>query len=441
MPIVNDQMIPINLITGKHTNTSVDDSGRLTLESSSPTTGTDVLDVNSYPVVIYVDGINGDDTAGNGGYYTAYKTVPKATSVATVENTLIFIISEGTYEIPRGIQSLLTTGTTLTYAVSKLVYGKVIFELQFRGHSIGIVMTKLNSFVGIIFRVASTVNNYYDNFSDSATINLDFYNCAFDSTNMVTQSFPILTGSSAGSKVTKLLYQNCTFQPLFVTNSTNAGVYNGTFTNCVHVKAGFTTQEFNLNGATIDSAYYVTAGAWSNVGSGTNKDGRQASLGVYGGIYSYPLSAFKMSGNYETPSLDLGLYLDSITSFTGNITAPEGATLNIYTSTSADNDSFSPYVLINGDGTINSPQQRYIKMKFELQPTSNRTLTTVQYEFLGNDSNKFFADNQLDFSGYLEIKSIFPETMQLVSILDNGKLFKATINKSQFISIQGIGVN
>lgn len=46
-------------------------------------------------------------------------------------------------------------------------------------------------------------------------------------------------------------------------------------------------KETCLTNANIDEEYKITSEGWKNTGTGTNPDGTQANIGVYGGKYSW----------------------------------------------------------------------------------------------------------------------------------------------------------
>ncbi|MGN2339847.1 DUF1565 domain-containing protein [Clostridium cagae] len=68
--------------------------------------------------IIYVDGAHGDDLNGDGSKVNPVKSLTKATSIVDTNNTLIYMLTPGTYEVANGLQSLLSSNYALTYTTS-----------------------------------------------------------------------------------------------------------------------------------------------------------------------------------------------------------------------------------------------------------------------------------------------------------------------------------
>lgn len=116
------------------------------------------------------------------------------------------------------------------------------------------------------------------------------------------------------------------------------------------------------------------------------------------------------------------------------------ASVDIYTSTSNDNVNFSTYQLINADGTISSPQGRYVKIKLVLNASGNDTITTHN-DFFSAESSQFEADSQLVFDGSLKLKTSYQDSMTKdAGWSDVGTLLKTTIEKTSFKVIEKIEV-
>lgn len=87
---------------------------------------------------------------------------------------------------------------------------------------------------------------------------------------------------------------NCLFDipGNFVPSYINYGSNYLSIVNCASTKniIDAHTQSTNLTNITIDSNYNITSSGWKNTGSGTNPDGTQANIGVYGGAFAWGIS-------------------------------------------------------------------------------------------------------------------------------------------------------
>lgn len=158
---------------------------------------------------------------------------------------------------------------------------------------------------------------------------------------------------------------------------------------------------------------------------------RVISLGMYG-IKETP--TFYSYGEYESSIIDLGQYFREITSISQVSSIPTNATVEIYTSTSGDYISFTPWEQINSDGTIQSPQQRYIKIKVVLKAnTINENNETTDF------ANMFESNEYVDYSP-LKLKTTYNYPVEYQSELSGGSLLSATFDKSGFEEIQNIDI-
>jgi hypothetical protein len=113
----------------------------------------------------------------------------------------------------------------------------------------------------------------------------------------------------------------------------------------------------------------------------------------------------------------------------------------IYTATSTDNQTFTDYEPLNSDDTIASPDGRYIKVKIVLPAAAGLKEQPV-YDFSANDESvKFQENNYIDFTNSLKLKTNYIENMIIDdSYTEEGTIFKTTIDKTKFQSIDKIEV-
>lgn len=241
-----------------------------------------------YDSIIYVDGLNGSDS-NNGSLSHPVKTSTQAVSLLpSVGTNCVYFITEGTYAVPNGIQSLLKAEAQVTYASSPEAFGKVTLEFQSTSTNSAIKMNQLNRFIGLVLkRTTAGDSRAYEYFYDGSKINLEFYNCVFLAGGILTAPYvPIFTGNSGGASVTKMGYINCTFEPLF-SHTDNGATAKGDYLNCAIVNKTLTSKPSNLHSVILDSMWNITSNGWKNSGIGTNPDGSVANIGVYGGKYSW----------------------------------------------------------------------------------------------------------------------------------------------------------
>ncbi|MHC1682549.1 MAG: Ig-like domain-containing protein [Clostridiaceae bacterium] len=249
----------------------------------------------TYSKIYYVNANTGNDTTGDGSENAPYATLTKASSIVNQDNVCIYVTGEGTYNATT-LASLLKTNYQVSYVVKNGLEGKVILNLSATSSS-AMTMTKMNSINGFIIKKYGADNRIYEYFADEATINLEFNNCVFDVIGIYPAEYPIFTGGSSGCRVINLNYNNCSFIPQFGLNQSDARIVQGKFTNCAAVKSGFIRQSYNLNAAIFDSSYNITSNGWKNTGTGTNPDGSQANLGVYGGQFAWGSTASSVNAN------------------------------------------------------------------------------------------------------------------------------------------------
>jgi hypothetical protein len=320
------------------------------------------INVSSYNKIIYVDGTNGSDTTGNGSLSQPYQTVTKAFA-NTVNNSLVYIIREGIYNIPNGLQSILKNNMAITYSVPQFLRGSVVFNLGNTGQNNSILMSYLNRFIGIVFRRYSGGDSrIYEYFYDGAKINLQFDNCVFDSGAITPFFYLIFTGNSRGCTITKLDYINCSFIPNFSSNDDGNNIRRGNFINCAHKKTDFTADPYNLTGVVFDTMYNITSSGWRNIGIGTNPDGSPANIGVYGGQCAWVTSIktsstvypIQLSWSAVDGAISYRIYRDSyLLAETSTTSYVDDGNVNIDTNIKKPTLSISNGYLYNADNESN----------------------------------------------------------------------------------------
>ncbi|WP_010499228.1 discoidin domain-containing protein [Paenibacillus elgii] len=151
---------------------------------------------------------------------------------------------------------------------------------------------------------------------------------------------------------------------------------------------------------------------------------------------------YHLIGNIEFPTCDLGQFFRQIKSISAIKGVPAGTDIKVYTSTSTstDNLTFSPYSLVDVNGLIASPQARFIKIKVEL--IGKTEIKTIPLNsFSSQEVTQFQPDDQLLFDKGLQLKTIYQDKLIKDSnFTDAGTLFRGTINKTSFKTIEKIGV-
>ena len=240
--------------------------------------------------IIYVDGTNGSDETGDGSEANPVNSLPKAANLVDTDNTLVYILTSGTYAVPNGLESLLSSDYSLTYTAPSSNFGKIVIDLQKTGYITNFTMNKLNRFIGLKFlRTTESDKRTFENFYDEALINMEFDNCIFLNSEYLTDPYVyIVTGTTVGCQVTKLDYNNCSFlQHNYYEDSYIDPTFKHKSTNCAFIDSDTHPHAYNLFNAEFDSNYNITTDGWKNTGLGTNPDGSQANIGVYGGKFAW----------------------------------------------------------------------------------------------------------------------------------------------------------
>ena len=149
-------------------------------------------------------------------------------------------------------------------------------------------MTEVNSsyWIGLKFYQIVFINPAYNNgcfHLNMDKIEKEYYNCVF---------IPPVGGWNGKYSNTSVKLQNC-----LIVGGQNSDYYNNHPTKGDQINCASTNGLLvNKNGTAItcltnvtynSSTYQITSSGWKHAGTGTNPDGTQANIGVYGGKYSW----------------------------------------------------------------------------------------------------------------------------------------------------------
>ena len=244
---------------------------------------------NKFDRCIYIDSTNGNDTAGDGTKEKPYSTLDKITENGIIEKGYSYgiILKDGIY--------------TLTKNIFELNCNKSIKIIGNRQN------TKLYSNMECGTGSAQGTNNYsvefyrliledetnqtYEFFVKNM---INFYNIVFNC-KYGNYSYGYILPVYGENKMVNCVVPNGNNG--FISNQFNTG--NIKLKNCYgRITSGYATTDDMWNYKTnyitstpkVDNTTYKITddeSKWKNVGTGTNPDGSQANLGVYGGEYSW----------------------------------------------------------------------------------------------------------------------------------------------------------
>ena len=256
------------------------------------------LNISDYPCnisTIYYVSESGNDTTGDGSKLKPFKTVYAAVNKCVGGDTIY--ISAGTYDVTYsggsyGGGGLYDYGKSINFIGEK---NKTIFLCDGAKHSLRdhhAILTKGTdtSIFNIIFR--SNCSGRSTNYTVSIfggdsflSVNAKVYNCVFDYMYYNnSQCSMIYDNSSASNVVIK--------NSIFICNDYFLSSYTGAscvkLINCACKKTfADGTRTTCLDNATFDSNYNITSSGSVNTGTGYNRDGTKANIGVYGGLCSW----------------------------------------------------------------------------------------------------------------------------------------------------------
>ncbi len=247
---------------------------------------------------IYIDSVNGDDLQGDGTDIKPYSTLEKISEEGIIETGVKYnvYLSEGNYELTEKLYNLNCNKQINIYGKKEKTILKVgkIFGTSFPE---GSDKYSLNIF-RLIWEGTSMGTN-----TISVNTPMKLYNIVF--------IYPSVTQTTVGGAyfydVNGVYMENCTLTKRFYGMVTgwkevDSGFIRGNnkvINSYGGFKSGYNTVDSMWNYKTnyitqyepkVDSTTYRITddeSKWKNVGTGTNPDGSQANLGVYGGEYSW----------------------------------------------------------------------------------------------------------------------------------------------------------
>lgn len=217
--------------------------------------------------IIYVDGTNGDDSIGYGTENKPYKSLEKAETIVNSGDAIVFkgnftadkkIFKSGISYIGFGLDSIINTSEIQGNNVN--LY-RFVIDCK---HA-----NEMYSISGKNFNLYNIV--YTNQYSSDSSIEL-FYN---------------YTG----------IVRNCMFGP---------GNWNSfiSYSTVDYKNTACTNDAFDLKYIKKDNNYNITSSGWKNTGVGTNPDGTQANIGVYGGEFAW--------GNWSSEEKSISLDKSSL---------------------------------------------------------------------------------------------------------------------------------
>ena len=239
---------------------------------------------------IYVDEQNGNDETGDGSKDNPYMTLDKVVESGIIEKNYKcnIILGNGNYELKENLFNLDYDGEI------KIIGQKQNTILKVNGIYSNKGGGKIDYSVNF-YRLIWDGNNYNNNNIINTYTNISFYNVSF--INIVTDGWTSYFCPDYQGK-TQYTLNNCVLgQNVKAVLRTTWGTIQ--LTNCYGgFTSGYSTSDSSWNYKTnyitstpkVDSTTYQITdddAVWKNVGTGTNPDGSQASLGVYGGEYSW----------------------------------------------------------------------------------------------------------------------------------------------------------
>lgn len=140
-------------------------------------------------------------------------------------------------------------------------------------------------------------------------------------------------------------------------------------------------------------------------------------------------------GFWESREIIIQDKIRAFKNLVGNLDIVGDATYKAYTCTSADGFSWGEYVEVSEDGTINSQQAKYAKIKIEIFPSK---LESNFYLDRFNEAGKYDNEFVNSSDGVLELKRNYQYEMDKLSEDSEGSFHITTIQKSKLKKIDSI---
>lgn len=261
--------------------------------------------VLEFDKIIYVDAINGNDIIGDGTRNKPYKTLQIA--IDSCNENYAIKLSDGIFTI-HGFNNLLQK-----HNITYIGNNKTVIEIE-ANQTLNI--NPISSFYKIIFRPCknyidetrwSLKSILYGGHTTIRTWNILFYNCVFE------DPYDVLVKGQRhcsyicadSSSYVYHIYENLKFINCIALDAPIVSTWNDKYEKTIEVINCATnyTSLINPNGelghsrnievvtgltnASFDEKYNITSEGWKNTGTGTNPDGTQAHIGVYGGKFAW----------------------------------------------------------------------------------------------------------------------------------------------------------
>lgn len=240
---------------------------------------------------IYINSEYGDDTNGNGTEDKPYASLNKIIETGIIENgnSYAIVLMKGEYDLPKDIITLTNDksinifgnkkdtilnlpktviGNAADGAVGNINYSLNFYRLVVKDDSSSNTTNKWRSTNNVTFNNVVIINNQPAKYSLLALKKCNINNCISIGTQTVNIRCDTLVGTT------------------LVTNSYgNFSSGYGTKDEQWNYQTNYITKALKIDLTT----YRITddESLWKNIGTGTNPDGTQANLGVYGGKYSW----------------------------------------------------------------------------------------------------------------------------------------------------------
>lgn len=162
--------------------------------------------------------------------------------------------------------------------------------------------------------------------------------------------------------------------------------------------------------------------------------------GVISIDFEYPPYYYDM-GFAESNVIDLGIFFYELKKITITSNKPTGTDIKLHSKSSNDGISFlDEYAPVNSDGTINSPNNRYLKIKIELYSGRN-IVPNIIYDFVSGETSKFVPDSRYQLNGSMAMKETQTDFMTKdVSWTFIGSLHRKQLDRNKFLYFDSINI-
>lgn len=233
----------------------------------------------SFNNIYYVDAVNGSDTTGDGSELSPYKTMTKAVSMCATNGDAIFF--KGTNSTPETVSGIAKTIT--------LIGNYLKYKSRFVGQLIGSSGSYLNLTAYNIY-----LDNPYTGTWDAlfTYVNANLYNCV------------VYDRSGYSNVYGTYRFYNCYIFRLgdcySSSQSTNCAFYTS------RAPSDMSTITCMVNITSYTEQFEISVGV--DAGTGTDRDGSPADIGVYGGQFGWPRSKILVTSGNDIYTLSNGIW-------------------------------------------------------------------------------------------------------------------------------------